>query len=268
MIAFTEQDAQGLISTFRGMVERVVVVSSADVYRAYGLFLGLEEGPIEQTPLTEEAPVRTLLYPYRAQAEGPNDFRFSYDKVPVEQLILSDPNLPGTIVRLPVVHGPGDPFHRLSAYLKRMDAGRRIILLDEGMAAWKCPRGEVENVAQAIVLAATAPQAVGRVYNIAEEVTYSEAEWVARIAQEEDWKGQVVRVPRGHLPVPYRWEHWLDIDSGRIRRELGYVEPVEPYKALHRTIAWERAHPVGQSVGIGLVDEATEDAILADLRLE
>jgi hypothetical protein len=32
--------------------------------------LGLEEGPVEDAPLAEEAPVRTALYPYRREVEG------------------------------------------------------------------------------------------------------------------------------------------------------------------------------------------------------
>jgi hypothetical protein len=41
---------------------RAVVLSSGDVYRAYGLFTGLEKGPLEPTPLHEDAPLRQALY--------------------------------------------------------------------------------------------------------------------------------------------------------------------------------------------------------------
>ena len=91
------------------------------MYRAYGVFLGLEPGPIEPTPLTEESPLRTALFPYRKQAQGPDDFFHDYDKIPVERAVLGDAGLPGTVLRLPMVHGPGDPYRRLSPYLKRMD---------------------------------------------------------------------------------------------------------------------------------------------------
>ena len=90
MIAYTEADALGLVETFRGLARRTVVISSADVYRAYGRFLGLEPGPIEPTPLTEEAPLRTALFPYRKQAQGPDDFFHDYDKIPVERAVLGD----------------------------------------------------------------------------------------------------------------------------------------------------------------------------------
>jgi hypothetical protein len=98
MIAFTERDASELVETFRGLARRSVVISSADVYRAYGRFVGLETDPIELTPLTEESPLRTVLFPYRIQAKGPDDFLYSYDKIPVEQVVLGDPEFPGTIL--------------------------------------------------------------------------------------------------------------------------------------------------------------------------
>ena len=47
-----------------------------------------------------------------------------YDKIPVERIITGDGALPGTMLRLPIVYGLGDPLHRFFATLKRMDDGR------------------------------------------------------------------------------------------------------------------------------------------------
>jgi nucleoside-diphosphate-sugar epimerase len=267
MIAFTGRDASGFVRTFRGLARRSVVISSADVYRAYGRFIGLESGQIEPTPLTEESPLREVLFPYRKQAEGPDDFRYSYDKIPVERVVLGDPELPGTVLRLPMVHGPGDPGHRLSPYLKRMDDGRSAIVLDEAMAGWRCPRGFVEDVAAAAALAVGDERAAGRVYNVAEPVAFAEAEWVRRIGELVGWPGEIVTVPGGRIPLPYCMEQSLDTDSGRIRTELGFAEAVNPQEALERTIAWERANPSGPSPGIGLLDYEAEDVLLDEIRL-
>jgi len=38
----------------------------------------------------------------------------------------------------------------------------------------------------------------------------------------------------------------LYADSTRIRKELGYREPVALDEAIGRTIAWERGHPPGE----------------------
>lgn len=266
-IAFTEADALGLVRTFRGLARRMVVISSADVYRAYGHFLGIEPGPIEPTPLTEESPLRQVLFPYRSQAEVPDDFLYCYEKILVETAVLGEPDLPGTVLRLPMVHGPGDPYSRLSPYLKRMDDGRPAIVLDETMARWKCPRGYVEDVAAAIALVVVDERAAGRMYNVSEPTVFSEAEWVRKIGEVVGWRGEVVTAPAGRIPLPYRLEQSFDTDSGRIRRELGFNETVSPQEALERTIAWERANLAGVPQGIGLLDYEAEDAFLAEIGL-
>ncbi len=265
MIAFTEADALGLVRTFRGLARRMVVISSADVYRAYGHFLGIEPGPIEPTPLTEESPLRQVLFPYRSQAEVPDDFLYSYDKIPVERVAMGDPDLPGTVLRLPMVHGPGDTYNRLSTYLKRMDNRRPAIVLDETMARWKCPRGYVEDVAAAIALVVVDERAAGRMYNVSESTAFSEAEWVRKIGEVVGWRGEVVTVPAGRIPLPYRLEQSFDTDSGRIRRELDFNEMSSTQEALERTIAWERANPSGASQDIGLLNYEAEDALLAEI---
>ena len=64
---------------------------------------------------------------------------------------MDDRELPGTVLRLPMVYGPGDPLHRLFPILKRIDDGRPALLLDERMAQWRATRGFVENVAAGFI---------------------------------------------------------------------------------------------------------------------
>jgi nucleoside-diphosphate-sugar epimerase len=225
----------------------------------------LEGGSAEPTPLTESSPLRKSLFPYRGQAQGPDDFFYTYDKIPAERVVLGEPDLPGTVLRLPMVHGTGDRYRRLSPYLKRMHDRRPAIVLDEQTARWKCPRGDVEDVAAAIALAVVDERAAGRIYNVSEEVAFAEAEWVRRIGQVVGWRGEVVTVPAGRIPLPYRFEQDLDTDSGRIRRELGFVEAGTSWDALERAIAWERANPSETPRGIGLLDYDAEDALLAEI---
>jgi nucleoside-diphosphate-sugar epimerase len=267
MIAFNEADALGLVVTFRGLARRTVVLSSADVYRAYGRFLGIEPGPVEPTPLSEDAPLRSVNFPYRQRSQGPDDLFYSYDKIPVERAFLSIPDLPGTVLRLPMVHGPGDPHHRLSPYLKRMDDGRPFIVLDEAMARWKCPRGYVEDVASSIARAVEDDRATGRVYNIAEPVAFTEAEWVTRIAEAAGWTGRVVTAPLGRIPLSFGCEQSLDTDPSCFARELSEIERVDSREALEQTVAWERANPPAAAQGFGLLDYESEDALLAEMGL-
>ena len=175
------------------------------------------------------------------------------------------PTYPPRCSAYPMTYGAGDPSRRLSTYPKRMDDGRRAILLDAGLARWKCPRGYVENVAAAIALAVENERAVRRVYNVSEPLSFREADWVGQIGEIVGWAGEVATAPEGRIPVPYHFAQDLVMDSRRIREELGFTEPVIRVEALRRTIAWERANPPDQSTGVGLLDYAAEDAALVEL---
>jgi nucleoside-diphosphate-sugar epimerase len=274
MIPFTEGHARVVMSVFKGIARRVLAISSQDVYRAYGGLIGVEPGPVEPVPLAEDAPLRQKLYPYRGETprdqQDPRRWMDDYDKIPVERVVMGEPDLPGAILRLPMVYGPGDPQRRLFNYLKRMDDARPAILLEQGLASWRWTKGYVENVAVAIALAVVDERSTGQVYNVGETETLSETEWVWEIGRAAGWNGQVVALPQerlpAHLATDMNTAQHLVVDTSRIRGELGYVEPVSRDKALTRTVAWERAHPPDK-VDAGQFDYASEDAVLARLTL-
>ena len=257
LLAFRRQDGRRVLA-FRGVARRAVVVSSADVYRAFGRLHRTEPGPPDPTPLTEESPLRDIV------------IADEYDKVGVEREARSDPSFPVTVLRLPAIHGPGDQLHRLYPYVKRMDDRRRAILLDGAAAKWRWVRGYVEDVAHALALAVTDERAAGRVYNVADPQPFTEDEWVRRIARVHGWHGDVVAAPAEELPPGLRKAESFDlrqdfaVDSSRIRSELGYAERVDGDEALRRTIAWERENPP-ETLNAAEWDYAAEDAVLARL---
>src|SRR5205823_3729554 len=69
MIPMAESEAQAVMTMCTGIARRVVAISSADVYRAYGRLHGTEPGPVETVPLSEDAPLRQTLYPHRGERE-------------------------------------------------------------------------------------------------------------------------------------------------------------------------------------------------------
>jgi nucleoside-diphosphate-sugar epimerase len=271
MIPMSEQDAQEIMSTFRGIAQRVVAISSQDVYRAFGRVNNKESGPVEPGPITEDSPLRENLYPYRGQAprnEDQKQWMDDYDKILVERVVMGHPELPGTILRLPAVYGPGDYQHRMFAWLKRMDDNRPAILLSEKEAQWRWTHGYVENVTDAIALAVTDQRASGRIYNVGEPFVLTMAERIRKIGEAAGWNGHIVLVPHNKLPEPLRWginsEQDIVVDSSRIRRDLGYTEQVAPDEAFRRTIDWERANPPAQ-IDPQDFDYAAEDTILTEL---
>ena len=270
MIPSSEQDAQEVMRTFSGIARRVVSISSQDVYRAFGRVNRKESGPIDPQRITEDSPLRENLYPYRAEpprdADDPQKWQDDYDKILVERVVMGDPNLPGTILRLPMVYGPGDYQHRMFAFLKRMDDQRPAILLDEAEAQWKWTHGYVENVAAAIVLAVTDKRAAGHIYNVGEPFTFTMAQWISKIGEAAGWQGKIVTIPQGRLPKPLRWdinaEQHIVVDTSRIRQELGYKERIDIDETIQRTVNWERAHPPAQ-IDPKDFDYAAEDAIIS-----
>lgn len=265
MLPVTERDAASVMKTFKGVARRIVAISSADVYRAYGRLIGTEPGPPDPVPITEDSPLREKLYPFRGSGGVMDD----YDKILVERVVTGDPELPGTVLRLPMVHGPRDTQHRLFPFLKRMEDRRPAILLDEGVAEWRCARSYVEDVGAAIALAVTDDRAAGRVYNVAEREGETTAAWVERIARVMHWRGEVVVLPKEKTPAHLSWgidaAQDLLLDSSRIREELGFAEPTDPEEALDRTITWEREHPP-EKIDAAAYDYAKESAALAKAR--
>lgn len=266
MICYNKHEAETLMNTFRGIARRLVVASSMDVYRAYGCLLGLETAPTDPMPLSEDSRLRESRFPYRGQAKGPDDMAFDYDKIPVERVVMSDSDLPGTVLRLPAVYGPGD--HRAFEHLKRMEDGRTVILLEEGHARWRWTRGYVDNVAAAVALAVTDDRAANRIYNVGEPDALTESEWVFSIGLAAGWTGEIVVLPKEtmpeHLAAPYNFEHHLGADTGRIRRELGYAEPIARDEGMKATVDWERAHPPDQ-LDARRFNYAAEEAALEKL---
>lgn len=256
MVPYLDKGGHGLLR-FGGIAERGVAITSCDVYRAFGRLWRSEPGPLDPIPLTEDSPLRSR----RATDSGNEED--GYDNVEVERALLQA-GLPVTILRLPATYGPGDPQHRLSGYLQRMDDRRPAIILEKRHASWRWTRGYVENVAEAIVLAIEHEKAAGRIYNVGARQSYTEAEWVRRIGEAAGWAGEVVDLPHAVLPEelrsPLDFTQDYVVDTTRIRTELGYRETIDEATALDRTIDWERqSRPTTASVR----SYAAEDEALA-----
>lgn len=266
MRPMTEAHAHGLIATFAGLVERIVVISSTDVYRAYGRLNLTEPGPPDAIPLREDAPLREKLYADRdAKPHDRSESLEWYDKLLVERAITAEPRFSAAILRLGMVHGPGS--YRHFPYVRRMNDRRLAIILAESWARWRGTLAYSENVAAAIALAAMRADARGS-YNVGEAQPTAMADLASAIKRAAGWNGRIAVVPDAELPTGMRpgpgLTQELILDTSRIRRELGYEERVSRDEGLSRTVQWMRARPPGPDDPMGRleVDYAAEDAIL------
>ena len=272
MILSSGGQAQQLIALAGSLNARVVAISSMDVYRAWGVLLGTEPGGLEPMPITEDSPVRTArrIYPPELVKIMKSTFTWlneDYDKIAVERAVVRS-GTGASVVRLPMVYGPGDPLHRLHGVLRRIRDGRPAIILPDDYAAWRGPRGYVENAAHAVALASTLERASGRILHVCEEPCLTELEWEKKIAEQTGWRGTFVVLPRDrapkHLLMPGNASQHVVADSERIRRELGYEERVTTDAAIRRTIAWEQANPPS-GASFHQFDYDAEDAALAQV---
>jgi nucleoside-diphosphate-sugar epimerase len=268
------RQASELTATFRGHAGRLVAVSSMDVYRACAVTHRLEVGPLEPLPLREEtSALRTKWQTYPPEQVRMLQQVFGwldeeYDKIPVEREVLRHDDLPGTVLRLPMVYGPGDPLRRFLPVVKRIADRRRVILFSEAMAEWRASKGYVEDVAAAVALAAVSEAASGRIYNVGEQDALTEIEWARRIARVMGWDGEFKRLPDGRLPGHLRApgdtaQHWV-ADTSRIRQDLGFRESVGRDEAVRRTVEWERHTPPSGFVPHQFDYEAEDRALGGD----
>ena len=244
MWAMTAEAAESFLERFRGVASRAVVISSGDVYRAYGRLTGLEPGPPDPIPLTEDAPLRESRYPYRKMAPASDHWMARYDKVLVERLLMQQSDLPTSVLRFPAVLGRKD-YRRFRRWLQPMLRGDRELRIQDGWAKWRWTHGFAEDVAEAVALAAADSSSAGRIYNVGEPHAPTMAERLAEFARVAGWRGDIIEVPASQLEetdqMPYDFAHHIAYDTTRIRTELGYKEVIPHEVALARTLEYERA---------------------------
>jgi nucleoside-diphosphate-sugar epimerase len=193
-----------------------VAPSSGDVYRAYGIFKGSDEGPVQPGLLTESSPLRTKLLPYRTAETQKSALEYYYDKILAERALSADERLPATLLRLPKVYGPEDNANLATVYGFR------------DHPEWRWTHGYVENVAQAIVHAIVDERAAGRTYNVGEQTTPTVSERL----------GYLPSKPAAPLLAhSSNFSQDIAYDTSLIRNELGYREEVSERDAMIRTVS-------------------------------
>ncbi|MVO98258.1 NAD-dependent epimerase/dehydratase family protein [Paenibacillus lutrae] len=247
MIPYKEQHAIDVLNVFKGITKRIVAISSGDVYFSYDVIIKNEPGPIDPNLISEHSKLRETLFPNRKKGD------ISYDKIPIENLILNNKEIAGTVLRLPVVYGPNDSQHRFFNYLKRMEDKRSFIFLEEGFSNFRWTHGYVEDVAQAITLAVTHNRASGKVYNVGQLNVPTMVDLISGIGRLSGWDGEVIKVPGTYLPEHLR-PHDLNTsqnlvyDTSLIRSDIGYEEICSLEEGLIKTIEWERINPKNYNI--------------------
>ena len=231
--ALTRRDAELALEALPD-VKRWVVISSVDVYRAFGALNN--EAETDPVPLDEGSPVRPERYPYRGKMPGMDD----YDKLDVEDVYLPRG---ATVLRLPMVYGEHDYQRREEFLLRRLRAGRRRIPFGGG--TWLTCRAYVRDVGRAVRLALRKPVA-GQVMNICEDRSYSMRMWSRMILEAAESDADLVRVPDELLPEDLKFtgnmSQHIAASAERARSLLGWTTS-DPFETLRTTVRWHLANP-------------------------
>jgi nucleoside-diphosphate-sugar epimerase len=233
-IALTRADAdhakQALPDAYRW-----VILSSMDVYRAYGALMAGTQS--DRVPLDESSPVRTERFPYRDRGGDLAD----YDKLEVEDAFAERH---ATILRLPMVHGERDRQRREEFILRRVRAGRRRIPF--GAGTWLTCRAYAGEVARAVRLALESESTRGQTFNLSERQTASVRLWAEQILQVAEFDAELVRVPDDVLPPDLEqtgaMSQHLQADPSKAAALLGWIHG-DPLDGLRRSVRWHLANP-------------------------
>jgi nucleoside-diphosphate-sugar epimerase len=250
--ALTRADSEAVVTALPGNI-RLVVVSSMDVYRAFGALN--EDRETDPVPLDEESPVRPERYPYRGKMPGMHD----YDKLDVEDVYLPRG---GTSVRLPMVYGERDYQRREEFLLRRIRAGRDRIPF--GAGTWLACRAYVRDVARGVRLLLGSSAATGEVLNLCEDRTFSMRLWADMILEAAGSNAQLVRVADNVLPEDLKATGTLTqhiaASAHKARALLGWTTS-DPAETLRTTVRWHLDNPPAEQD----VDFSADDKALASI---
>lgn len=227
-MALSEADTRPVLAALPDT--RLVVLSSMDVYRAWGaLVAGTVREPV---PLDETSPVRDE----RLAAPGLE----GYEKLDVERLYLERG---GMALRLPMVYGPHDYQRREWFVLRRVAAGRGAMPFGAGTGL--LPRGEVGEIARGVRLAAEST-VEGEVLNLGERRSATVRLWAETIVASAGAELELVRVADDVLPedlsLTAAIAQPIVVDTSKAARLLGW-EHAEPSDCVARSVAWHLASP-------------------------
>jgi nucleoside-diphosphate-sugar epimerase len=236
--ALTRADAETVVDALPDDL-RLVVVSSIDVYRAFGALN--QDRETDPVPLDETSAVRPTRYPYRGQVPGMEQ----YDKLDVEDVYLPRG---ATSVRLPMVYGEHDYQLREEFILRRLRAGRDRIPFGSG--TWLASRGYVRDIARGVHLVLKTPAAMGQVLNLCEDRTYSMRMWSQMILDAAGSRAELVRVSDDKLPEDLKatgtMSQHIAASAQKARSMLGWTTS-DPAESLRTTVRWHLANPPAKS---------------------
>jgi len=209
------------------------------------------------------------------RCDDPSGPKFNHLMWVTEETVMQahrDGHYRATYFRYPALYGAHSPANPDWSIVRRiLDGRRRLIVPANGVLK---RRGAARNVAHALLLAVDKPaESGGEIYNIRDELQYTQRQYVAFIAHHLEHDCEIVEVPPALAHKVYkggaaRLRDWMiEYDIGKIKAQLGYRDLIAPAQALADAVDWllvNRPEPGGE-IERQLGDPfayAAEDALL------
>ncbi|MGH3763026.1 NAD-dependent epimerase/dehydratase family protein [Actinophytocola sp.] len=247
-----------VVTVLSGRVGRLVAVTGLPAYTGWQVPVGR---------LGFSLPLREGDPPTRPLGDLPGD-RLSAGVQRGERLVAeaeASGAFEAAILRYTMVYGPYAyvPFEWY--FVRRVLDGRRTLAL-EGDGLMLPQRGYADNLAAAVLLTMSHPDAAGRTFNVGDEKVLSVAAIASAVAGALGHSFDVVGVPLSASPCgnPFALRQNTVFDLGAIRA-LGYRDVLGVVEATRRGAVWLAEHPVApgsaeeRSLGAHAFDYARED---------
>lgn len=230
---FDEPRTRAVIDALTGVVDRYVLVSSMDVYLAYGRLHRTEPGPYQQTPLTEDSELRTK--PGFGLTE-------EIDNLHVERVALKQNALDVTIARLPGVFGPNDYQRRVGSMIEALQDSGSEYRMYTTLANFHWTWGYVHNIADMLIECALDSRSGTRIYNLGYSETLSRMQMYQLVAETIGWNGQIVSSEEGtEVPTQDYDQQWSS-DISKFLNDFDYTDRFSIEEAVRLTVEHIKAH--------------------------
>ncbi len=248
VVAYRPGETDRLITILDGQIGHYVLLSSSDVYRNYGLLHRMETGSPTLGLLDENAPLRSIWYPYRNKVArrigDPDLWLDAYDKIPIEAAVRRM-KTDWTILRLPMVFGPEDRHRRFRWVIQPMLAGIGELEVPQPWLDWTTTYGYVGNVAAAICDVLADTRAFNSIFNVTDTPPAPHSVWVQRFAEALGWtynikapageeRGLALAISALDLSVP------LALSGEKLCTAVAFKAPFDLDDGIAHTVAFER----------------------------
>jgi nucleoside-diphosphate-sugar epimerase len=214
-------------------------------------------------PTSEDAPKT------RNEAEDGKGFR-----VLLSEQVVFEQHPDATHFRYPYIYGRYQIAPREWPIVKRiLDKRPHIVLPDDGLTLNH--HGGAQNMAHAVLLAVDSPQSRGQIYNCGDDRVLTLRQVIETCARALDHDWDVVSMPY-ELAIPARpmiaqpWTTHRVFDTGKIKRELGYSDVVDPLVGVADYARWLARNGVDERGERALQDPfdyAAEDRLIENWKV-